>query len=158
LKRFLIGIFAVIAIFAVLSISAVDAAGVSKAGKAGPYEGIFEGTVYAPDGSSAPMSLDLTHRNNIVEGAVSMGEGLTIDAGFCGVGSIPASTIMASGKTSAVNPEKLSASSTFEVSGIKVNVILDSLVEGDTVTAEAKIDLPWLCGRDPVMTGTLQRV
>jgi len=158
LKKFLIGLVAVIGIFAVLSVSAVDAAAQNLTGPAGPYEGIFHGTVYAPDGSEAPMSLDLTHRNNIVEGTVILGEGLSIDAGFCGVGDIPASSISASGKTSAVNPEKLSATSSFDVNGITVNVVLDSLVEGDTVSAKAKIDLPWLCGSDPVIMGTLQKV
>jgi hypothetical protein len=36
-------------------------------------------------------------------------------------------------------------------------VILDSVVQGDTLTAKAKIDLPWICGGDPVLTGTLQK-
>jgi hypothetical protein len=158
LKKFLIGLFTVIGILAVMSVSAAGAAAEKKTGPAGPYEGVFHGTAYAPDGSKAPMSLDLTHRDNIVEGTVFLGEGLTIDAGFCGAGSIPASSIAASGKTSAVNPEKLSATSSFDVSGMTVNVALDSLVEGDTVNAEATIDLPWLCGGDPVISGTLQKV
>lgn len=157
MKKFLIGLFAVIGIVAFMSVSGVNAAAEKTAGKAGPYEGFFLGTVYAPDGSRAPMSLDLTHRNNIVEGTVYLGDGLNIDAGFCGAGSIPASSIMATGKTSAANPKKLSATSSIDVSGITVNVILDSQVQGDTMNAKAKIDLPWLCGSDPVITGTLQR-
>lgn len=157
MKKLLIGLFAVIGIVAMMSVSGVSAAAEKKAGKAGPYEGVFHGTVYAPDGSEAPMSLDLTHRNNIVEGTVFLGDGLNIDAGLCGAGTIPASSITAAGKTSAANPKKLSATSTFEVSGVLVDVALDSLVQGDTVEATAKIDLPWLCGSDPVITGTLQR-
>ena len=157
MKKLLIGLAAIIGIVAFMSVSGVNAAAEKTAGKAGPYEGVFHGTVYAPDGSKAPMSLDLTHRNNIVEGTVFLGDGLNIDAGFCGAGTIPASSIMATGKTSAANPKKLSATSAFEISGITVNVMLDSQVQGEKVNAKAKIDLPWLCGKDPVLTGTLQR-
>ena len=157
MKKFLFGIFAVIIFVTTLSVSAVGAAAETKVVKAGPYEGVFHGMVYAPDGSQAPMSLDLTHRNNTVEGTIFLGDGLTVDAGLCGAGSIPASMVEASGTTSAVNPQKLSTTSSFEVSGITVNVVLNSLVKGDTVTAEAKIDLPWLCGSDPVITGALHR-
>jgi hypothetical protein len=156
-KKLLIGLFAVIGIVATMSVSGVNAAAEKKAANAGPYEGVFHGTVYAPDGSKAPMSLDLTHRNNIVQGTVFLGDGLNIDAGLCGAGTIPASSITAAGKTSAANPKKLSATSTFEVSGVPVDVLLNSQVQGDTVKATAKIDLPWLCGSDPVITGTLQR-
>ena len=125
--------------------------------KAGPYEGVFHGTVYAPDGSKAPMSLDLTHRGRAVEGTVFLGDGLNIDAGLCGAGTIPASSLVAAGKTSTANPKNLSTTSAFDVNGITVNVKLDSQVQGDTLKATAKIDLPWLCGSDPVISGTLQR-
>lgn len=157
MKKFLIGLLAVIGIVAAMSVSSANAAPETAVSKAGPYEGTFHGTVYAPDGSKAPMSLDLTHRGSIVEGTVFLGEGLSVDAGLCGEAAIPASSILATGKTSAVNPKKLSAVSTFDVSGITVKVNLDSQVQGDTVNAKAKIDLPWLCGSDPVITGTLQR-
>ena len=156
-KKLLFGLFAVIGMAALMSVSGVSAAAEKKAGQTGPYEGVFHGIVTAPDGSKAPMSLDLTHRNNIVEGTVFLGDGLTIDAGMCGAGSIPASSITAAGKTSVTNPKKLSATSAFDVSGITVNVLLDSQMQGDTLNAKAKIDLPWLCGSDPVITGTLQR-
>ena len=157
MKKFLVGLLAVIGIVATMSVASANAAPETAVNKVGPYEGTFHGTVYAPDGSKAPMSLDLTHRGTVVEGTVFLGEGLNIDAGLCGAGSIPASSILATGKTSAVNPKKLSAISAFDVSGITVKVNLDSQVQGDTVNAKAKIDLPWLCGSDPVITGTLQR-
>ncbi len=157
MKKLLIGLFALVALVATMSVSNVNAAPETAVGKAGPYAGVFHGTVYAPDGSEAPMSLDLTHTGSLVEGTVFLGEGLTIDAGLCGETAIPASSLAAAGKTSATNPKNLSAASVFEVSGITVKVILDSQVQGDTLNAEAKIDLPWLCGSDPVITGTLQR-
>jgi hypothetical protein len=92
-----------------------------------------------------------------VEGSIFLGDGLNIDAGLCGAGTIPASSHVAAGKTSTINPNNLSATSTFDVSGVTVKVNLDSQVQGDTLKAKAKIDLPWLCGSDPVITGTLQR-
>lgn len=157
MKRFLIGLIAVIIIIATMSVAGASAAPETAVGKVGPYEGVFHGTVYAPDGSKAPMSLDLTHRGSIVEGSIFLGDGLNIDAGLCGAGTIPASSHVASGKTSTINSNNLSATSTFDVSGVTVKVNLDSQVQGDTLKAKAKIDLPWLCGSDPVITGTLQR-
>ncbi len=155
MKRLLIGLLVVIGIIATMSVA--TAAPETAVSKQGPYEGVFHGTVYAPDGSKAAMSLELTHQGNIVEGTVFLGEGLHIDAGLCGQGTIPASSLMASGKTSTANPDLLSTTSAFDVSGITVNVNLDSEIQGDTLKAEATIDLPWLCGSDPVITGTLQR-
>jgi hypothetical protein len=157
MKKLLIGLFALFGLMAVTAVGNVNAAPAAATGKIGPYEGVFHGTVYAPDGSEAAMSLDMTHRGSVVEGTVFLGDGLTIDAGFCGQAAIPASSIEATGKTSLTNPKKLSTSSVFDVSGITVKVILDSVVQGDTLTAKAKIDLPWICGGDPVLTGTLQK-
>ena len=157
MQKLLISLFAVIGLMATMAISSVSAAPAAATGKVGPYEGVFHGTVIAPDGSRAPMSLDLTHRGSVVEGTVFLGEGLTIDAGFCGQAAIPATSLNADGKTSLTNPRKLSTSSAFDVSGINVRVLLDSTVQGDTLTAKAKVDLPWLCGSDPVLTGTLLR-
>lgn len=155
MKRFLVIILVLIAITATMSVAA--AAPETAVGKVGPYDGVFNGTVYGPDGSEAAMSLDLTHEGNVVEGVVFLGDGLHIDAGMCGTGAIPASSLLASGETSAANPKLLSTTSTFDVSGIPVKVNLDSEVQGDTLKAKATIDLPWLCGGDPVYTGTLQR-
>ncbi len=155
MKKLLVGLFVVMGI--VLTMSVASAAPETAVGKAGPYEGVFHGTVYAPDGSSANMSLDMTHRNGIVEGTVFLGEGLTLDAGLCGTAAIPASSVVASGKTAAANPNKLAATSVFDVSGITVKVNLNSQISGDELGATATIDLPWLCGSDPVLTGTLHR-
>lgn len=157
MKKFLVlGLVAVIGLFAVIAVPGASAAP-AAALSAGPYEGTFNGTVYAPNGSSAPMSLILTHRGRTVDGTVFIGEGLSIDAGMCGSAAIPASSVYANGKTSASNPKVLSTSSSFNVSGIDVTVGLNSKIQGDTLNASAKIDLPWLCGGDPVLNGTLYR-
>ena len=157
MKKFLVlGLVAVIGLFAVIAVPGASAAP-AAATNAGPYEGTFNGTVYAPNGSSAPMSLILTHRGSTVDGTVFIGEGLSIDAGMCGAAAIPASSVYANGKTSATNPKVLSTSSSFDVGGIDVTVGLNSKIQGDTLNATAKIDLPWLCGGDPVLNSTLHR-
>lgn len=157
MKKFIvIGLVAVIGLFAVIAVPGASAAP-AEASNQGPYEGTFNGTVYAPDGSSAPMSLIMTHRGRAVDGTVFIGKGLTIDAGVCGAAPIPASTVNASGNSSSSNPNLLAASSSFEVSGIDVKVDLNSKVSGDKLNATAKIDLPWLCGGDQVLTSTLFR-
>jgi hypothetical protein len=157
MKKLFVGLFAVIGLFVLTAVGPVSAAPAAPAGKIGPYEGEFNGTVIAPNGSEAPMSLNMTHRGSVVEGTVFLGEGLTIDAGMCGQAAIPSASIEATGNTSLTNPAKLSTSSVFDVNGITVKVILDSAVQGDALTAKATIDLPWICGGDPVLTGTLQR-
>lgn len=156
MRKFIIPLLVVFGILGMVLASSVGAAP-AAALNAGPYEGVFHGTVYAPDGSRATMSLDLTHRGQVVEGTVYLGEGLTIDAGLCGAGAIPASAIVASGKTSSLDGRELSSVSTFDVGGIAVDVVLESTISGDDLDATATIDLPWLCGSDPVLTGKLHR-
>lgn len=155
-KLIIMGFVAIIGLFVVMSAPNASAAPL-EAGKVGPYEGTFNGTVYAPNGSTAPMSLTMTHRGSVVDGTVFIGEGLSLDAGICGSAAIPASSVYANGNTLANNPHRLTASSTFDVSGIDVKVDLDSTVSGDKLNAKAKIDLPLFCGGDQVLTGTLFR-
>ena len=146
------------ALFAV-SLSAGAAPDAAKNKKSGPFEGNFVGKVIADNGTSTELSLDLTHRGDEVKGFVVIGEGLYIDAGFCGKGYVPAGTQFARGETSWKNPSHLSAESQFKVSGLKVKIKLDGDVsdDGDEINATAKIDLPWLCGGDPVISGTLYK-
>lgn len=155
-KFFVLGVVAIIGMFAVMAVPGANAAP-AAATAAGPYEGVFHGTVYAPNGSKAAMSLDLTHRGSAVEGTVFLGKGLSFDAGMCGSGAVPASTVVASGKSSAGNPRALTASSTFNVQGMDIKADLESYVSGDNLNAEVTIDLPWICGGDPVLTGQLHR-
>lgn len=155
-KGFILVAAVIIAVFAVMAVPGAQAAP-EAAAVSGPYDGVFNGTVYAPDGSKAAMSLNLTHEGSVVEGDVFLGEGLHIDAGVCGSVDIPASTISASGRSSATNPRALTATSTFDVSGIDVTVDLESYITGDNLDAEVTIDLPWICGGDPVLNGNLYR-
>jgi len=138
-------------------IATVVTVGASSA-RVGPYEGVFVGTIYGDGGSSAPVTLDLTHRGDDVEGTVEIGDGLFVNGRYCGSGYVPAGVQTAVGNTNS-NPNTLTADAAFNVSGLKIGLDLDGTLsaDGDDLTIEAKIDLPWLCGRDPVVTGELNK-
>ena len=148
--------------FVMLMVVALMAVAVATVGasssQSGSYEGVFVGTIYGDAGSSAPITLDLTHRGNDVEGTVEIGSGLYVNGGNCGAGYVPAGMETAVGETGS-NPNRLNADASFKVSGFKVGLDLDGNLsaDGETLMAEAKIDLPWLCGRDPVITGELEK-
>jgi hypothetical protein len=96
----------VVAMLVVLAVLPAVAGGVAHAAPeaitretVGPYEGSFQGVAYGDNGSRAPLSLDLTHRGNVVEGRVSLGEGLYVDGGFCGQVHVPATTQYVEGQT-----------------------------------------------------------
>lgn len=154
MKTFILGIIAVIGIFAVTAVSGVSAAPELN-GAVGPYEGSFNGTVYGSNGSSAPFSLVMTHRGEVVSGTAFVGEGLYVNGGICGSGFVPATAQSAGGTTTASNPNQLNATTTFDIEGIPVTVDLESMVAGGVIDAEAQIDLPWFCGSDPVLTAEL---
>ena len=126
----------------------------------GLFTGTFEGTLRGDDGSSAPVSLELVQTGRAVTGELAIGQGLTIDGANCGLVEAPSTTQTATGNTTAGAPRKLAAAATFKAQGITVTIDLDSTLsrDGKTITSEAKIDLPWLCGRDPVITGEFARV
>lgn len=125
----------------------------------GPYEGAFEGLVWGDRGSQAPISLELTHRGRDVEGTVSLGEGLYVGGGWCGAVEVPATEQYVSGQTDRYNARRVAVTPTFDAGGFDLTVKFESTLsrDGETITARAKIDLPWFCGRDPVLTGTLYR-
>ena len=159
MKKVMISLILTLGALLAVSLSASAAPEAAKAKKAGPFEGTFAGTVKGDNGKSANLSLDLTHRGDEVKGFVVIGEGLYVDAGMCGKGYVPAGTQFARGETSSKNPSQLSAESRFKVSGISVKIKLDGEVsdDGDELSAKAKIDLPWICGHDPVISGTLYK-
>lgn len=159
MKKALIGTFLAIGAILALTLSVAAAPNVKKS-KPGPFEGTFQGTVYGDKGSKATLTLDLNHRGELVSGTASLGSGLYIDGGFCGAGYVPASSQVARGKTSAKNPKVLNATTQFKVAGVKVKLLLDGEVspDGEAIEAKARIDLPWLCGGDPIITGTLVEI
>ena len=128
-------------------------------GKAGPYEGAFHGVVYGDNGSSAPLTLDLTHRDDLVHGSLALGSGLYVKGGVCGGAYVPSSVQYASGTTEPSDPNRLLASAKVDVNrfNIKVTLASDVSPSGDVIQAKAKLDLPWFCGRDPVLDATLYK-
>jgi hypothetical protein len=130
----------------------------SAAAPAGPYEGKFEGTV-SSGGSSAPLSINTTHRGETVAGTASLGQGLVVSTRFCGSAAIPATTRQLSGQTQPGEPRHLAATTTFTAEGIPVTVYFSSNIstDGTTIDGAATIDVPWFCGGDPVVAGTLHK-
>jgi len=159
MKRLVVGMLAVLAILSTVVVGVYAAPEVVTTENVGPYEGTFHGAVYGDRGSSAPLTLELTHRGNQVEGYVFLGEGLYVDGGFCGTVSVPATTQYIGGQTVLGNPKRLVATPTFDAGGFDVSVDFESYVsaDGNVIAAQATFDLPWFCGRDPALTGTLYR-
>ena len=126
----------------------------------GPFEGVFSGVLYGDNNSRAPIALQMTHRDGVVNGRLYLGKGLYVNAGMCGKTEIPAMMQSASGRTLPSNPNKLAVNTSFNMSGFDIDVDLTSTVsaDGETLSAATSIDLPWICGRDPSYSGTLYRI
>lgn len=126
----------------------------------GLFAGTFEGYLTGDDNSRAPVVIDLVQNGRTVSGTIDVERGLVVDGGRCGSAAVPAGSQAAAGQVSARNPRHLDAAASFEVQGITVRVDLDAdmAADGDSIEAVAKIDLPWLCGRDPVVSGEFGRV
>lgn len=166
MKKYLFGSLLAIAMLFSLTVGTAFAAGGMELSPppgitaAGPYEGVFFGFVYGDNNTRAPLALQMTHRDGLVEGNIYLGEGLFVDAGMCGKSEIPAIKQSANGATLPNNPNQMSIQTMVNVSGLDIAVGLTSLVsqDGDTLTADASIDLPWICGSDPSFSGTLERI
>ena len=159
MKRFVAGILDVLIVVALLTIGISTVPGVAAEEEVGPYEGTFQGIAYADKDSSAPLALELTHRGNEVQGELFLGEGLTVNGGFCGTVSLPELEVAVEGETAPRNPNRLVANPTFDAGGFDLTVDFKSEVstDGDVITATAKVDLPWFCGRDPGLAATLYK-
>lgn len=127
---------------------------------AGPFEGIFYGEIHGDNNSRAPIALQMTHRDGVVNGRLYLGEGLFVDAGRCGRTQIPSMAQSASGRTVASNPNQLAVNTTFNLSGFNIGANLNSSIsaDGNTLSANVSIDLPWICGRDPSYSAALQKI
>jgi hypothetical protein len=125
----------------------------------GPYEGVFRGTAYGDSASRAPLELELMHRGNQVTGTVSIGEGLYVDGGLCGAVNVPAIAQPIAGETLLKDARRLEANPVFDLGNFDLKVDFESTVSdsGDAISARVKLDLPWFCGRDPVLTATVHR-
>ena len=159
MKRLVAGIMGVLAMLAIAGVGVQAAPAVNTTAAVGPYEGVFYGYVHGDKDSKAPLILVLTHRGNQVQGDVYLGEGLYVSGGVCGEYDVPGVVQTVAGTTDVKDPKRLVVTPTFEVGGFELSVDFESNIsaDGDSVTAEAGIDLPWFCGSNPSLTTTLLR-
>jgi hypothetical protein len=159
MKKFLFGLLAALIVVSATTGAALASPNLTDTGEVGTYEGVFYGYVDGDKGSRAPIALGLTHRGDTVSGKVYLGEGLYVDGGVCGGVNVPSGLQSASGTTNSGDPSRMQASTSFKVSKFQITANLKSKMsaDGESLTAEAKIDLPWMCGCDPLLTGKLSR-
>jgi hypothetical protein len=160
MKKLFAALFMALTTVTLLSVTTF-AASDTTATDDGPFTGTFTGSVTGDDDTEATLTLDLTDEDNIGAGTASLGGGLLVDAGgMCGSMVLPASSMWAEGEKSAKHPDELSAEAKINVGKIKVTVAVagELSADGETLEVEAKIDTPWMCGRDPVIMGTLTKV
>jgi hypothetical protein len=159
MKRLVTGLLTILGILAAAGVGVDAAPKAIRTKEVGPYQGTFEGVAYGDRSSRAPLSLDLTQRGDEVEGIVRLGEGLYVSGGWCGAIDVPATTQYVEGQTVRADPRRLVVNPTFDVGGFDLEVDFESKVseDGEVITARAKVDLPWFCGRDPALRATLYR-
>ncbi len=123
------------------------------------FNGTFSGTLNGDRGSSAIGTLTLTQTGDAVSGDLVIGPGLVLDAGTCGAQSIPQLTQTAGGTIDPAAPNRLRTTSSIPLGGFTIGVVLTAELsaDGQTLAARADLDLPFLCGRDPSVSGTLNR-
>jgi hypothetical protein len=158
-KKLLITAIAAISVLSGVTVNAYAAPKEAKMDQVGPYDGTFHGIVYGDKGSRAPLTLDLTHYGDKVQGNLSLGSGLYVKGGVCGGAYVPSSVQYASGRTVQNDPSRLLANTRVDVGRFDITLKLDSKVsaDGDVIKAKAKLDLPWFCGRDPELDATFSR-
>lgn len=123
------------------------------------FNGAFTGTLTADNGSSAPATITLSESAGAVTGLLDIGEGLSIDAGNCGVQTVPAGAQRASGSLDPANSNRLSTTGSIPVAGFTIGVALSAELApgGDSLTTRVDLDLPFLCGRDAAINGTFSK-
>ncbi len=161
-KTLLLMILPILAIAAAaLGVASAEAAPLKPSStiSGGLFAGTFEGYLVGDRDSRAPITLELSQQGNIVSGDIVIGRGLVIDAGMCGAAAVPTGTQSADGQVSARNPRHIDAGVELAVQGMAITIDLDGDLsrDGKSLATTATIDLPWLCGSDPVIGGTLTR-
>jgi hypothetical protein len=160
MKKWFLGLILAIGIIVLGSAGSAFAAGNTTAVSPRPFTGTFEGVVYGDYGSSAPLTLELTQRGTVVTGTAVIGQGLRLNAGgFCGAADVPAVSATADGNTNRRQPRQLSTTIPFEFSGMTITALAAGQLSADSeeLDVSVKIDTPFPCGRDPIISGTLLR-
>lgn len=126
---------------------------------AGSFAGQFAGTAYGDNDSTAPIALDLTHRDGEVAGTARLGAGLEVTAGgLCGTIPVPPTTFRTEAPL-ATGSRRMETTATIPVEGFEIEVELVATLSanGEIMTAQATLFTPGLCSRDPQIEATLDR-
>ncbi|MBP6787957.1 MAG: hypothetical protein KA170_10250 [Candidatus Promineofilum sp.] len=126
---------------------------------AGGFNGVYTGTLSGDNGSTAVGTLTLTQSGNDVSGQLDIGPGLVVDAGSCGAQSVPQLTQTAAGTVDPAAPNRLQTTGSIPVAGLTINVALTAelAADGQSLAARADLELPFICGRNPMISGTFAR-
>ena len=159
MKKIILSLTMALMFMSVIAVGVAAAAEPAVPSTAGPFNGKFQGKVYGDQGSQAPMTLNMSQLGDQVQGTATLGQGLYVDGGWCGKANIPAISQGGTFKTSPYDPNRVLFNTTFEVQGFKIGVNLDGKIspDGEILTADARVDLPWFCGKDPVINGYLSK-
>lgn len=159
MKKKFLGAMSVIILFATAATTVFAAPKGTQYSDSEPFEATFSGIIHGDKGTQAPLTLALTQVDDHISGTVYLDRGLYIAAGRCGGGYIPATVQSAEGEINRYKPNLIQTSTTFKVSGFRVSIELEGVLSsnGEVLATQAKIDLPWLCGRDPIIQGTLYK-
>jgi len=140
-----------------LSISVAEV----SSNEAGLFQGNFTGIAIGDEKTSAPLTLNLTQNGSRVSGSATILAGIKVNTGglVCpGTVDVPSGTMGIAGSISNRNPRQLVAKSALNASGMKIaaDMLADISREGDIMTAQIKLNLPWPC-RSPTVKANLAR-
>ena len=156
MKKWFLGIILAIGLISIGAVAPTFAAANS------PFNGTFSGIAYGEYNSTAPLTLTVTQEGDDVTANINIDNGLKVNAGgFCGIIAIPASSISASGIDTNDDLNVLTSQVPFDVGGgvtVTAEIIGEMSADGDEMDVEIKVNTPFICGNDPVVTGTLVSV
>ena len=149
----LLGSFVFVMVILIFAVNVTYASGSEIKVQGDPFDGTFTGTVTGDRDSEAEVTVVLDHNGNLVEGEMNLGEGLYVDGGLCWHGYLPEGVFSAIGNTLPSEPSRVQGKYSYEVNKVMINGYLDAELspDGKNLEAEVKIDLPWFCGKDPVL-------
>jgi hypothetical protein len=154
MKKWFLGIILAVGLISIGAVAPTFAAGGTADS---PFNGVFTGTAFADYHSSAPLILEMTQDGEEVTAVITIDEGLRVNAGgFCGVLDVPAGSITASGVDTDDAPDILAAQVPFDVgSGVTITADITGEMDGDDMDVTIKINTPFICSNDPIITGSL---
>lgn len=159
LKKIILSLTLALLTVSVIAVGGAGAAAPVIPGNTGPFNGKFQGTVHGDQGSQAPLTLNMSQNDEQIRGTATLGQGLYVDGGWCGKAYIPATSQSGTFKTLSYDPNRVLFNTTFDIRGLRIGVNLNGKIspDGKNLTADARIDLPWFCGKDPVINGFLYK-